>query len=115
MYSPPTFEVSLTLTAKHTPLRIDLNLYLLHLRLPTLSLFKSKSREDAFASVHEDDVEPTFIGGVPDQDDNKGTSADGGAEPTKKSRTRWARESIMAMVRRRSTVDIKVEEGKEEG
>lgn len=84
-----------------------------HVRLPTLSLFKSKPPEDTIASVPEDQIGSGSSG--PPEDDSKGAIAEDGTEPIKKSRTRRARESIMAMVRRRSTVDIKEEEAKDEG
>ena len=47
----------------------------------------------------------------------KATSGDGdaGTEAARKSRTHWARESIMAMVRRRHTVELKDEPAQEEG
>ena len=73
-----------------------------------MSVFKVKSRESVIANNLAGDLHITVDATTP------GPSGDGGSKggnlespdnPARKSRTRWARESIMALVRRRSTVD----------
>lgn len=89
-------------------------------RLPTLSMFRSKAIDETGPTAGDGNVSVAVTGWNPSNGGGateRATSGDGdgGSEPARKSRTHWARESIMAMVRRRSTVERKDEQAQEEG
>ena len=95
-------------------------------RLPTLSIFKSTALVSTVATASAGDVNVSVDAAGQNLsrdgatlDGSKVASGDGRSVPVRKSRTHrahWARESLLALVRRRSTVDRKEDQqAQEEG